>query len=94
MVGYIVGLGDRHTYNILVDMKTTELIPIDLGMCFEQGKLLSVPETVPFRLTRDIVDGMGLGGLDGVFSRCCCATVDVLRSNRDLLMAVMEVSFL
>ena len=93
MVGYVVGLGDRHSYNILIDTTTQELIPIDLGMCFEQGKLLSVPEKVPFRLTRDIVDGMGIGGLDGVFVRCCNATQHVLRSNRELLTAIMEVSF-
>jgi len=30
-VGYIVGLGDRHVQNILVDCNTAELIHIDLG---------------------------------------------------------------
>lgn len=31
MVGYILGLGDRHVLNILVDKTTAELIHIDLG---------------------------------------------------------------
>ena len=30
-VGYIVGLGDRHIQNILIDEQTAELIHIDLG---------------------------------------------------------------
>lgn len=31
-VGYIVGLGDRHIQNILIDEQTAELVHIDLGM--------------------------------------------------------------
>lgn len=54
IAGYIVGLGDRHAHNILIDRSSGELIHVDFGVAFEQGKLLSVPETVPFRLTRDM----------------------------------------
>ena len=36
-----------------------EVVHIDLGIVFDQGKLLSIPELLPFRLTRDMVDGMG-----------------------------------
>lgn len=68
-VGYILGLGDRHVQNILIDCKTAELVHIDLGVAFEQGKILPTPETVPFRLTRDIVDGMGVAGVEGIFRR-------------------------
>ena len=39
------------------------------GIAFEQGHILPTPETVPFRLTRDIVDGMGVTGVEGVFRR-------------------------
>ncbi len=34
-VGYILGLGDRHVQNILVDCQTAELIHIDLGEIVE-----------------------------------------------------------
>lgn len=34
VVGYVVGLGDRHVQNILIDFITAELIHIDLGECF------------------------------------------------------------
>lgn len=98
-MGYIVGLGDRHIQNILIDEQSAELVHIDLGttlrrrnfalpqqssptskplsvfssaragVAFEQGKILPTPETVPFRLSRDIVDGMGITGVEGVFRR-------------------------
>lgn len=31
MVGYILGLGDRHVQNILLDTNTAEVIHIDFG---------------------------------------------------------------
>lgn len=31
LVGYILGLGDRHVQNILIDEQTAELVHIDLG---------------------------------------------------------------
>ncbi len=49
IVGYIVGLGDRHVQNILVDKLTADVVHIDLGIAFDQGKCLPVPETIPFR---------------------------------------------
>ena len=38
MVGYIVGLGDRHCQNILIDMEDFTLVHIDLGVAFDQGR--------------------------------------------------------
>ena len=45
-VGYIVGLGDRHSMNILIDQVTAEVVHIDLGVAFEQGLMLKTPERV------------------------------------------------
>ncbi len=36
IVGHILGLGDRHTSNILLDSSTGEVVHIDLGIAFEQ----------------------------------------------------------
>lgn len=91
MVGYILGLGDRHFQNILIDNSTAELIHIDFGVAFEQGTLLPTPETVPFRLSRDIVDGMGICGIEGTFRKCCEKTMSVLRQNQDVIVTVTEV---
>jgi ataxia telangiectasia mutated family protein len=49
IVGYIIGLGDRHVQNILVDVSTADVVHIDLGIAFDQGKILPIPETIPFR---------------------------------------------
>ncbi|NXW63760.1 ATM kinase, partial [Eurystomus gularis] len=91
IVGYILGLGDRHVQNILIDEQTAELVHIDLGVAFEQGKILPTPETVPFRLTRDIVDGMGISGVEGVFRRCCEKTMAVMRNSQEALLTIVEV---
>ncbi|RVE69384.1 hypothetical protein OJAV_G00077180 [Oryzias javanicus] len=89
--GYIVGLGDKHIQNILIDEQTAELVHIDLGVAFEQGMILPTPETVPFRLSRDIVEGMGITGVEGVFRRCCEKTMEVMRSSQEALLTIVEV---
>ncbi|XP_041988824.1 serine-protein kinase ATM [Aricia agestis] len=91
MVGYILGLGDRHVQNILIDETTAEVVHIDLGIAFDQGKTLPTPETVPFRLTQDIVAGFGCSGVDGVFRKCCEKTLQLLRDNQETLLTILEV---
>ena len=56
-----------------------------------QGKLLHIPEKVPFRMTRDMVDGMGKCGTQGVFQRCAEETLRVLRDRSDVILTVLEV---
>jgi len=36
IVGHILGLGDRHTSNILMDNGSGEVVHIDLGIAFDQ----------------------------------------------------------
>lgn len=91
IVGYILGIGDRHSQNILVHEETAELVHIDFGVVFDQGMALFTPETVPFRLTRDMVDGMGVSGCDGVFARGCEATLQLLRKKSASVVTILEV---
>ncbi|KAG2364853.1 hypothetical protein BDR07DRAFT_1400476 [Suillus spraguei] len=91
IVGHILGLGDRHVQNILIDNGSGEVVHIDLGIAFDQGKLLRIPERVPFRMTRDMVDGMGKCGTQGVFQRCAEETLRVLRDRSDVILTVLEV---
>ena len=59
MVGHILGLGDRHPSNILLDRATGKVIHIDFGDCFEVAMTREkFPERIPFRLTRMIVNAM------------------------------------
>lgn len=91
IVGFVLGIGDRHLSNILLDTASGEVVHIDFGIAFEQGKLLPTPELMPFRLTRDMVDGFGVSGVDGAFRRCSEVTLQVLRRNKDVLLTVFEV---
>jgi len=53
--------------------------------------LFSSSLQVPFRLTRDLVDGMGVCGVGGVFTRSCEATLAVMRANKEALLTIIEV---
>ena len=50
-----------------------------------------MPEVVPFRLTRDIVDGMGITKTEGVFRRCCEFTLEVLRNEAYSITTILDV---
>lgn len=46
---------------------------------------------VPFRLTRMLVKAMEVSGLEGNFRSTCENVMQVLRTNKDSVMAMMEV---
>lgn len=91
IVGHMVGLGDRHCSNILIDNNTGELVHIDFGIAFDEGARLRIPERVPFRLTNDIVDGLGMHGVEGTFKECAGHTLRVLRESSELILTILEV---
>jgi len=61
------------------------------GIAFEQGKIQTTPETVPFRLTRDFVAPMGICGTKGVFAKSCEATMHILRRYKAVFTTILEV---
>lgn len=71
-----MGLGDRHTDNILVNEITGEVIHIDYALIFGSGKNLNVPETIPFRLTKNVEFALGAFRSYGLFRS---VMVDVCR---------------
>lgn len=90
MVGYIVGLGDRHCENILIFKENGSVLHIDFDCLFEKGLTLPTPEIVPFRLTQNMVDAMGISGVDGIFRITCEVTGSLLRENEQILMNILE----
>lgn len=91
MIGYILGIGDRHVGNILLNKLSGELIFIDFGIAFEQGKMMPTPEMIPFRLTRDMVAALGATGVEGVFRKTCEKTMQVLRDNKTTIVTILNV---
>ncbi|VDP96484.1 unnamed protein product [Trichobilharzia regenti] len=90
MVGYVLGLGDRHTENILFDSTGGDLVHVDFSCVFNNGLTLPWPERVPFRLTRNMVHAMGPTGYEGTFRRCSEAVMHLLRREIDPLLAVFR----
>lgn len=91
MVGYVLGLGDRHPSNLMIDQVSGRVVHIDFGDCFEVAMHRErFPELVPFRLTRMLVQALEVSGWEGTFRITCEETMRVLRANKDSLMAVLE----
>eukprot|EP00775_Hariotina_reticulata_P013107 gene13107-13235_t len=90
MVGHVLGLGDRHGENIMINTLTGETMHVDFGCLFDRGLTLEVPEMVPFRLTQNVVDCFGVSGVEGVFRRAAEMTLQVLRDNKATLMTSAE----
>ncbi|KAI0408502.1 TOR kinase [Xylaria palmicola] len=91
MVGYILGLGDRHPSNLMLDRITGKIIHIDFGDCFEVAmKRDKYPERVPFRLTRMLTYAMEVSNIEGSFRITCEHVMRVLRDNKESVMAVLE----
>ncbi|PVZ99903.1 hypothetical protein BB558_004057 [Smittium angustum] len=90
MVGFVIGLGDRHCENILLHEPTGQVLHVDFNCLFERGTKLEVPEKVPFRLTHNMVDAMGVCGYEGDFRSACKITIRLLRYHRGSLMSILE----
>lgn len=90
MAGYIIGLGDRHLDNILVDTKTGRTVHVDFNLLFHQGEGLQVPERVPFRLTHNLVSTFGSLGHEGNFRSACEITLRVMRKEKDALLTTLK----
>ncbi|CAM6130085.1 unnamed protein product [Calypogeia fissa] len=91
MVGYLLGLGDRHPSNLMLDRYSGKILHIDFGDCFEASmNREKFPEKVPFRLTRMLVKAMEVSGIEGNFRSTCESTMKVLRTNKESVQAMME----
>lgn len=91
MVGYILGLGDRHLSNLMIQNQTGKIVHIDFGDCFETASTRDkLPEKVPFRLTRVLVNAMEAFGIEGSFRDTCENVMYLLRSNKESLLAILE----
>ena len=90
IVGYILGLGDRHPSNIMLDRISGRIIHIDFADCFEVAmKRDKFPEKVPFRLTRMLINALEICGIEGSFRITCENVMRVIRENKDSLNVIL-----
>jgi len=89
-VGHVIGLGDRHAENIMVDTSSGDCVHVDFDCIFDKGLALPKPEVIPFRLTANMIDAMGPVGCNGMFSASMKFAMRTLRENRDTLLSVLE----
>ncbi|KAI9359803.1 hypothetical protein BD770DRAFT_319254 [Pilaira anomala] len=90
--GYILGIGDRHLDNFLLDLNSGRLIPIDFGHAFGSAtEHLAIPEVVPFRLTRQFVGVLDPLGISGILETAMVNVLQAVKDEKDLLLNIMNV---
>lgn len=95
IVGYTIGLGDRHASNIMIDRLTGDMIHIDFGDCFEVNfERILYSERIPFRLSRMLVAAFGLAGVDGEFRKTAEKVMRLIRDNANSFASVLELFLL
>jgi DNA-dependent protein kinase catalytic subunit len=77
--GYILGIGDRHLENFLLNTRSGEVISIDFGYSFGQAISLMIPELMPFRLSKVFEYAAAPIGLKGIFRH---SMINVLKCFR------------
>jgi len=91
MVGYILGLGDRHPSNLMIARESGQVVHIDFGDCFEIAAFREkYPEKIPFRLTRMLLNALEVSGVEGNYRYTCELVMNLMRSNKDAVMAMLE----
>lgn len=93
-MGYLLGLGDRHLDNILLDKHTGRVVHIDYNIVFDMGQQLRVSEIVPFRLTHTLQVCSPLHILTRVMTHVLCSACMVQCAKSPLLPALQEAACL
>ncbi|KAL7018811.1 hypothetical protein ACKWTF_010922 [Chironomus riparius] len=88
---WLLGIGDRHLSNILIDMKSGRLIGIDFGVAFGTAAALDVPELVPFRLTSHFVKVLEPMSINGLIKKNMMHALNCFRNNKEAILIFLEV---
>uniref|UniRef100_A0A8C4XNR5 DNA-dependent protein kinase catalytic subunit n=1 Tax=Falco tinnunculus TaxID=100819 RepID=A0A8C4XNR5_FALTI len=89
---WILGIGDRHLLNFMINKETGGMVGIDFGHAFGSAtQFLNVPELMPFRLTRQFVNLMMPVKEWGLIYSVMVHALRAYRSNPDLIISTMDV---
>lgn len=87
---FLLGVGDRHSDNSLIEEETGRLVNIDFDCIFGKGKTLRIPEIVDFRLTRNMERPLGIFRSFGLFSYYFQVIGKVLHRNTDNILGALD----
>eukprot|EP00903_Cladosiphon_okamuranus_P011333 g10683.t1 len=89
---YVLGIGDRHLDNFLLDTTTGTVVGIDFGAAFGFAhKELPVPEMIPFRLTNQFQNLLQPLDSVGLLKGHMVSILQALRGGSEVLLATMDV---
>jgi len=91
VASYLIGIGDRHLENFLIDTTDGELQGIDFGIAFGSNVHLSIPELMPFRLTSQIEGVIAPHPLEGVFKQTMVHALRAMRKKKSLILDACEI---
>ncbi|KAM8822809.1 DNA-dependent protein kinase catalytic subunit isoform 1-T1 [Spinachia spinachia] len=89
---WILGIGDRHLSNFMINLETGGMIGIDFDHAFGSAtQFLCVPELMPFRLTQQFVNLMQPLRESGLIQSIMVHCLRAYRAEPDLLLNTMDV---
>ncbi|KAI8906218.1 hypothetical protein DFJ77DRAFT_504568 [Powellomyces hirtus] len=89
---YLLGIGDRHLENFLIDMESGQIIGIDFGHAFGSATtILPIPELVPFRLTRQMELALKPLGVSVLLENTMINVLSCMRDKKAVLMNVLNI---
>ncbi|KAK7881229.1 hypothetical protein WMY93_029638 [Mugilogobius chulae] len=89
---WVLGIGDRHLSNFMINTETGGMIGIDFGHAFGSAtQFLPVPELMPFRLTQQFVNLMQPLKESGLIQSVMVHSLRAFRAEPDLLLNTMDV---
>jgi phosphatidylinositol 3-kinase len=89
VITYLLGVGDRHLDNIML-LPAGNFFHIDFGYIFGRDPK---PLPPPFRLTSEMVAGMGGSDSEGYrqFKSLCCQAFNILRKHTGLILNLLHL---
>ena len=92
IASYILGIGDRHLENLLLDETSGAVVPIDFGHAFGSAiYMLNFPELMPFRLTKQMSECFGPLGVQKLVRDVMVHVMRVLRGSQAQLLTLLDV---